>query len=379
MTLAVLLSLFSTPLLAAELTHRFHFEGFAQERQYNDSGTSHTRDFLESYALIDESVEWTSKNWYFEIKPQIRAVQSPAVTAPFPGAVTAATSRRLLNTVRLLNRSEDRDVYFDLDRLNLRYQVGAVEIYGGRRPVSLGVLRFFPVWNKLTLPLVFRPGPEWVENPDSIGASTQFGNIGARAFAARGNHAGRDDLMLGEFKYFGNGFELQSLVGSWWQHTALGLAATVDWNDRALRLETLYISADATTPALVQFGAGVETALNAKWTLVMEGFYQNLGYRKSAAGYPLLPQSRFMLLESHSYFLPHVLYQWSGSWRIGGGGLLNIEDPSFVGLMNADYIWSDSVSLEFKAKWPIGGPGSEFTAHRWGASATVFATVIVSI
>lgn len=360
----------------AELNTRFHAEGIAQLRQLNQSGYSNDRAYSEGFLLTDLSVQWLSQHFMLEAKPQLRGVQSPGSGEVPPLRTSAKTSPRLLNSVRLLERSPDRELYFDLDRFNLRYQLGDFELSAGRRPLSFGVLRFFPVWNKLTLPLAFNPGPEWIENPDWAGMSTQLGTYAFRVVGVRGVRAGLDDIALGEAKYFGEGVEVQALAGLWWNHFAGGVAFSRDWGDRTVRLESLFISKSPDQPSLLQLGTGLETALNSKWTANVEAFFQS--YQQSG-----VISNRFVLLSSRVYVFPFISYQTDGAQRWGLGGLVNLRDPSGMAVATFNTDVTDDLTLEVKAKIPVGRRASEFGVSRFedpfGRTVGVPTTVYVTL
>jgi hypothetical protein len=365
----LLVAFFTGRPAAAEFSRRFHLELLPQYRELNPGHAVPDDQSHELYLLIDETWQWSSGSWYVEVKPQIRAVQSPAVAKSRPVTATAAwTEKRVLDSRRRIERSPDRDVEFDFDRLNLRYQFEQGEVYAGRRPIGLGVLRFFPVWNKLNMQLSFASGPQWIENPDSVGASWQSGRLALQVFAARtGDEPRTDDLAVAVGKYFGESVEAQVLAGSWWRHSAAGLALSKDWHDHTFRLESLGLDAVDGGRPLMQIGLGMETALGERWVVIGEYLHQNLG-RSLADGYGLAPLNRFMVLNGRHYALAHGSYQWNTEWRLGGGALVNVLDPSGAVLLDADYAWSDFTSFTLKAHWPFGRRGSEFASERADAS-----------
>lgn len=352
------------PVMAMTVSLQFHMELSPQYRVPHQQGFLSEAQWNEFYLLMDETMQVSEGHWYAEIKPQIRGVQSKAVSAVYPWTATSETSKRVLNSRRRLEKTADRDIEFDLDRADLRYQFTGGDVYIGRRPISLGVLRFMPVWNKLTMPLIFGAGPQWMENPDSVGASVQIDRWAFRLFGARGDRPKTDDLVLLESKYYGDTVELQFLTGSWWQHAAAGFALSTDWRENTLRLETLAINSVRDKTPLVQIGAGFESALNSHWILVAEYLHQNLG-RRLGDGYGIEPPNRFMALSGRDYVLPRLSYQWGTAWNFGFGALVNVLDPSAVALTSADYAWSDYVSLSLKIRWPLGRARSEFSKTRY--------------
>jgi hypothetical protein len=344
---------------------RFGTELAPQYRLLNQEGFTEANDIVDVFGQAYAHLEWGfADKWMFEVKPELRAVASRGVGEGEPEGVSVKTSRRVLNSRRTVWYSEEGETYFDFDRLNLRYTFAEQgEAFVGRKPISLGVLRFFPVWNKLTLPIIFQPGPEWVENPDVLGASIQIDKMSYRGFWARGDRPKADDIALAEYRYFGDGVELQAIGGYWWQHTAAGLAGAYDFRGSTLRAETLYISRFRDEVSQYQVGLGIERALNEKFTFIGESLYQSAGLRdtQNVTSTP----NRFMPLASKFYVLPYLTYQLSTLWSLQAGFLANLSyDTSYVGLGGFEYSLSDKTSLTFKLKLPFGSEKGEFGDHR---------------
>lgn len=361
---------------------RHNAEVSPQYRNLNQEGVASVDEVYEAFGMLNTHAEWSSTNWFAEAKPEIRALASRGVKDTAPLAASVETSRRVLNSRRTIIRNEDGEAYFDFDRLNVRHTFTNGEAFVGRKPVSLGVLRFFPVWNKLTLPLIFQPGPEWVENPDVIGASYQLGNISYRAFAARGNEPKRDDIVLAESRWFAKGFELQMIAGHWWEHTAAGLSAAVDAFGSTLRLEFLWIARFKDEPSQSQIGLGVERALTEKWTLVAEALYQSAG--RSEFQNQLTTPNRFMVLGGKFYALPYLTYQMNALWTLHAGGLINFaDDISYVALGGFERSLNDNTSLTLKLKIPLGSDEGEFGAERmrtpFGQTAGMATTALLQL
>lgn len=366
MKLAGILFSFLAPALAGAVSLpnvRYTTELAPQYRMLNQNGYSDSEDIIDGFMMANAHAEWNLGKWVLEAKPEVRAVVSRGVGESAPEEVTTRTSRRVLNSRRTIWFSEESEAYFDFDRLNARYTFEGGEAFAGRKPISLGVLRFFPVWNKLTLPLIFNPGPEWIENPDVLGASFQKDKMSYRAFWSRGDQPRTDDIALFEMRYFGDGVELQGLAGYWWEHTAGGLAGAFDLWQSTFRVETLWLSRYKNEVSQWQTGLGVERALSEKWTLITEALYQSAGL--SEVQNVTAPPNRFMPLVSKFYALPYVTYQVNSLWtaQLGFLAALNSE-PSYVALGGFEYNVSDKTSLTLKVKWPFGSKAGEFGEER---------------
>lgn len=358
---------FSTPAALAGFSVRNSVEIDPQYRHLNQHGYTNDNEIYDVFGLLASHVEYANAPWFAEVKPEVRFVGSRGVMDDGPTNVSVRTTSRLFNSRRTLVHNQDAEAYFDFDRVNVKYSFDGGDVYIGRKPLSLGVLRLFPVWNKLTLPLIFQPGPEWIENPDVVGASFADGKLSYRAFASRGNRAVTDDLALVEARYAGDGFELQALGGTWWEHAALGVAGSVDAWESSLRFETLWLGRYRSEKAQGQFGLGFERALSSTWTLVAEALYQTAGVAEAPPlrpNVPLVP-NRFMALPGKFYLLPNVAYQIHPLWTLRFGMLASpAAHSSLVALGGFDHSLTDDTTLTLKVKLPFGPDGSEFGSDR---------------
>jgi hypothetical protein len=364
MKVFIYFALLASPVLSwAGWNIRNNLELAPQYRHLNQHGFSDDQDVIDFFGMLNSDMVWSAKSLSIEAKPEIRAVQSKYVQGATNNAVSVKTSQRALHSRFTLAHEKEFESYLDFDRLNLKYTFTNGEAFAGRKPVSLGVLRFFPLWNKLTLPLIFQPGPEWIENPDVVGANYQLGRFNYRAFASRGNTAQVDDIVLGEVRFFGKGIELQALGGYWWQHTAIGIAAAIDAFSSTIRLESLYLGEFRNEKSQVQIGVGIERAIDAKWTFVTEALYQSAGVEdfKNLTS----PPNRFMALSGKSYLLPYFTYQMNPLWILNFGALAGFSgEMSYVAIGGFEHSLNDNTSLNLKVKWPLGSRGGEFGDQR---------------
>lgn len=369
----------------AEWGARHSIELSPQYRLLHQDGFHDFKEVYDVFAVVNSHFEWSRANTFVEVKPEVRALMSRGIRQGPPAEVSAMTSPRFFHARRtLVSRPghPGHEAYFDFDRINIRQRLTHGEWFLGRRPVSLGVLRYFPVWNKLTMPLVFQPGPEWIQNPDVIGGSLQLDPWTWRAFASRSGDAGTDDLALLTARYAGEGFEMHALAGTWWLHTAAGLAAAFDILESTLRLEWLWLSHYGDEPSQSQFGLGFERALDEKWTVLVESLYQTEGLQDVSNS--LTPPNRFMTLSGRYYLLPNISYQIHPLWQVRAGILSGFgTHESYVGLSGFEYSYSDNTIVTLKIKWPFGASTGEFGPERirdpLGRSAGSSSTVILQL
>jgi hypothetical protein len=363
-----LASLLSCPVGAAraDWSVRSSVELSPQLRKLNQHGFGNENDVTDTFALATSHLEWSEGNWFVEIKPEVRAVMSKGILASVPTGVSAQTTRRLLNARRTLvhdSGNPGSEASFDFDRINFRHQFGSGEWYLGRKPLSLGVLRFFPVWNKLTLPLIFQPGPEWIENPDVLGVLSQSNSMTYHLFASRNGEPSVDDLALMTARHVREGYELQFLLGSWWLRSAAGVAGAFDSHSATLRFESIWVSQYANETAQAQIGLGFERALDEKWTMVAEALYQTAGL--DDLGNSTAPPSRFMSLSGRTYFLPQLSYQIHPLWQLRAGVLTGFaKSSSAIAMGGFEHSMSDNTTLTLKVKLPFGAEKGEFGPER---------------
>ncbi len=358
--------LLSFKTFAGKVDSQFHVEGYGQLRELNQNGFLNRESQYEGYLLIDYLYSWVEKDLFFEIKPQLRGLQSPGVQDNGPQMVSIKPSKRWLKTQTLITKNSEQEIYIDFDRLNLRYKVFKNgEIFVGRRPLSFGVLRLFPVINKLTLPLIFRPGPQWIDNPDAAGFTTSISENGSlRLLAVGGEEARADSIYLAELKQAFDAYEFHLLAANWWERNTLATAFSADFFDTTWRFEAIRFSERREEKAVLQWSAGFEHAINGKLNFVFE-YFQQTNCNKDNGSYGIETFSRFQVLNGCKYVFPYLDWQMSDLWRSGIGILANIDDPSFMNILNLEYSWTDNLSFEFQGKIPVGKNGSEFGKARF--------------
>jgi hypothetical protein len=220
-----------------------------------------------------------------------------------------------------------------------------------------------------------------------VGADLHLEFADIRAVNLQGENPEKDSLRMLTAKFSPSFGDVHLLLADWWRRTAAGFAIAVDHWDATWRLEALQFSKERITasetskdPAMNQWGAGVERAFGAKWTVVAE-YFQQSSCQDLHSGYALTPPTRLQVLNGCRYFLPYADYQINAAWKAGAGSLFNIGDPSAYGILNLEYIWSDTLSLVLKAKWAFGRGRGEFGPERYqdpyghaaGAQSTVYA------
>jgi hypothetical protein len=314
------------------------------------------------YLFANTRVNLTQGNVTFEIQPELRAVQTTAEAGPTTTQLTpemraaVRPPERLMDLHTQLSSRGEREAVLDVERLNFSYRVNAAQLSVGRRPVSLGVLSVFPVWNKFTRPLVTDYGPLRVFSQDQASLRVQRGEWLMQALDIEGPDGKNSDATrVLEVTWFGDGVELHVIGGSWWQSGAVGIAAVKDLWGTSIRVEEISFSADG-----VQAGVGAERAFNDKWSGLIEFMYLESG-ADDKKDYLTLPASRFRPLTARDYGFARLEYKPAPLWILQFGSLVNLVDGS--PLWDAKVLYSAANDLEISGEFrlPSGDGTSELS------------------
>lgn len=239
------------------------------------------------------------------------------------------------------------------ERLVLSYQSPSTEISIGRKPVGLGVLSVFPVWNKFSRPMITAFGPLTVYGQDRLLARYQSGSWAMQAMDIEGNDPDNTSRFV-EATYYGENLEAHILAGSIFDHGAMGFALTGDVAGTSLRLEEISFSGRG-----VQAGVGAERAFNAKWSGLAEFLYLEEG-ASDKNGYFTLPAAmNIRPLNAKGYGFARLEYKPWDLWVFQLGYLANFIDSS--GLVNGKAIYSltNEADLSLEVRHPLGDEGTE--------------------
>jgi hypothetical protein len=245
----------------------------------------------------------------------------------------------------------------DIERLRGSYTFAQGEIWAGRRPISLGTLSFFKVWNKFTRPVSGLFGPAIVYGSDGFGASYQAGDANFKGISLYGPIQ-EDDAHLLETTLFTPFAEMRILAGRWWDHTAVGFAFSKTVFDWMLRFESLYLNGEGGSET--EIGIGVDGAINADWSLLLETYYQSNG-AVDTSNYSLSDPSRFTTLRARYYSIALLNWQLSTLWKFGIGDLLNGVDGGQIAILKLNYSLSDNVEVLSEVNLPFASDGAEFS------------------
>lgn len=331
------------------------------QQGFSDAGSSTTDGLL----FTGAQVLLTQEHWEFEIREELRALFGDSTSLPAGdfARISIQSPNRYMNAGRVLVDNQDLLLVSDLERLRASYVFSNGEVWAGRRPVSIGTLSFFKVWNKFTRSVTGLVGPTIIFGSDGLGGSVQLGQVSLREFSLFGS-THEEDVTLLETTWFNDFAEFRFLGGSWWRNTALGFAFSRTIWDWMLRGELLYLSSGNGdhngSNSETQFGLGFDGALNSAFSLLVEAYYQSIGAMDTSE-YTVLDPSRFTNFRGRYYGFANVSWQASTLWKFGIADLLNMVDAGQIIILRANHSLSDSVELVGEGYFPVAADGAEFS------------------
>lgn len=298
-----------------------------------------------------------------ELRPEIRYLRDKGIsyTNNDPAHFKVKPFKRYLPLEWRLHEGNQTESYLSLEKAKISYQNNNFESYIGRKAVSLGTLRIFPVWNKFSKisPLSFA-APQIITTQDGGGVRYQLDNKMFQVVAVVDDNEEKN-AYLSEFVLYSDTLETHLLVGRWWEANAAGLAFTKDFGGMNLKGEALYIpSGKNLDNKIIQAGFGSEYAFTETLSALFEYFYESNG-NSEKKDYKLSLLDRFSFLQNKSYVFTQALWKASPTLNISQGFLININDKSSLILSKAEYSYSESMDLTMALSKPTGSSGSEFS------------------
>ncbi len=326
------------------------FPTFFKNPSYLNSPSENQQNY---YVFAHTRFTLSGSNFSSEIQPELRAVQSSHTLTDQMRADVRSPSR-LMSLSSKLTSSSTRETVLDVERININYRISDSEISIGRKPISLGVLSIFPVWNKFTRPLVTNLGPLRAFSEDQASVRYQQGAwlVQAIDIEERDN---RGATRIGEMTWYGDSLEIHILGGHWWESGAAGIAAVKDVAGTSLRLEEISFSADG-----MQTGLGAERALNEKWSVTGEYLYLDSGATRKEE-YLFLKPSRFRPLSAMRYGYARLEYKPWPLWIFQLADMYNFIDSSQLWSGKLLYSAANDLELTLEIRLPTGNDTSELS------------------
>lgn len=346
-----------------ETSHEINIYG--SYRHLNQENLSQKEDNLFSTALWAASTFkfYPAELVNFEIRPELRYLRDEGISLKKndPAAATIAPTERLFPLEWQLKKEKKDESSLSIERVKLSIQNNQFEIHVGRRPISLGTLRIFPVWNKFSKisPTSFA-APQIIATQDGFSLRQQS-DLGVLQVVGVLDKESRKNAYLSELVLFYETLELHALVGNWWDARALGFGVSKDVGGLNIKGETLYIpSGENLDHQILQIGLGGEYAFSAALSGVFELFYESNGH-SNKNDYQVNLLDRFSFLQSTAYSFLQFFWKTTPTLTLSQGLLQNVLDQSTLVLSKIEYSYSENMDLTFALSSPFGSKGSEFS------------------
>lgn|GEM_PF-2210217 len=338
-------------------------------RSINAPGFSIYSSTLDGFVRAGSLVRLRKQGFQFEVKPEILGLVGLSSALPLQDAahLSVVLPARFLNLSTQIAAGPTGEVYFNLDRADLSFSGTGFEADLGRRPVALGVLKLFPVWNKFSRPPPVVSGPPLIFGSDAADVRVQKGEFALRGLQVLGV-SGADHASIGELTWYSPWAEFHFLESYWWREQIAGAAVAFDLGGALFRIESLFIGLSPSDPdRQVQVGAGMEYAFSEQWSAILEGIYQDVGALMTGQ-YRLTQTSRYLFLQAAGYTFARVEYKPLQLWTFSIGDLLNCVDASNIWVTKVQYSLSENIDVTGETDIPLGRSGGEFSTQAYNFS-----------
>jgi hypothetical protein len=344
---------------AFDLRTKFDFQANGIYRELSQQGFTQANSVLDGIFFFGTQIVASSDQFEFEIRHELRSVfgDTPSYPEGDIARLNIRSPERFMHADRTLVSTRRVEAISDIERLRASYNFSEGEVWVGRRPISLGTLTFFKVWNKFTRPVAGLFGPAIIYGSDGFGASYQSGSLSFKGISLYGPTS-EDDAHLIETTLFNSFAEMRLLTGRWWNHTAVGFAFSKTVFDWMLRFESLYLNGEGASEGEV--GLGFDGAINADLSLLLETYYQSIG-AVDTSNYSVFEPSRFTTLRARYYSIVLLNWQLSTLWKMGIGDLLNGVDGGQIAIFKLNYSLSDDIEVLSEVNIPFASDGAEFS------------------
>lgn len=323
-------------------------------------GSSALSDINEGYFESRSSARYNGDSFQFEASALVRSLYSPSNKDRSDFSFVDLTPpRRLLKFYTPLGNNEGMgQSYLDLGSAWGSYQKGSWQFTLGRRAIGIGVLRAFPVWNRLYPVVPTVSGYMFHNNPDIADVRWSKDQWTVATYSIFSQYY--DDAITGvEFIHYGSKLESHVLLSRWWLQQAAGYSGVVDTDFGMFRLESLGIAAGNNLPGGLQYGVGWEKAFSEKMSFLVEYYYSSFG-TKNANDYLLQRPTPFRTLLGKKYIYPRFSYKLTDFMTTDLGALTNLVDGSYMITSETNYSLSDNLDLFLLIRKPMGSSGDEF-------------------
>ena len=343
----------------AKLTHDFLLSGAYKSYHLQETAAyDWTAEFFGAY---NPELTWFSPRWKLAIQPSLMYLASPGLSISSPLAANQGLrSRRDVNRLRnILVDTDERQMSTDIDVLYVEHTWGRHSQTLGRRPLGLGTVKYFSVWNRFSPNILSDLSGYRTENPDYAElkySGDAFGVSGSYVFGG----TNRTSAALLNPKLSFDTLEIQALGGQWWNYLAGGIALTVDLFGTAFRVETLGLqNSENTGERDFHLAAGIDRALTSWLSITLEGnYFQNGAVR--VENYNRHAANPFQSLLADKYGFGFLDFQFGTFWTGGLGALVNAVDGSMLAIFKLRWSATENVDVFAQGFVPSGGSNVEF-------------------
>lgn len=339
-------------------------------REIPQNGFSSKKSSYDFFFRAGHLLSLTNESWKFELKPEIYGFSGESRSesdriSNDPYYYSLKTPNRFFKLRKKLSLEDEW--FLELDKIYFTFSKDELEISVGRRPISLGVLKIFPVWNKFSKPLPVTIGPQTTLSSDAITFRLQKESISYFLNSVKESTKDEDINFLG-FTYYYSDLELHFLSGRLWNQNTIGIALAKDWLGASWRMESLLYKKNTSLSLNQsnknqnesQFGFGVEYAFSERVSAVFEYLFQTEGVTNKEK-YLTQEVNHFKILKARSYTYTQLQYKWSALINLGLGALINGIDGSRYDIIKIQYSYSDNSDLFAELNHPSGNNGAEFS------------------
>jgi hypothetical protein len=306
------------------------------------------------------------------------------------GTIASGTTRRFFGLQHTFRSGDDASMTLEADRLNVRWEPGALRLVAGRQAITWGVNFFWPALD-LFAPFApqridreYKPGVDAVRATVALGTLSQIDVVGA----ALGSSIERDGSAGALARVNLGPADVGLMLGHFHGDTVAGGFVTANVLGTGLRGEVAFTDSGDAADAVLdrgefwRAGIGVDRQLTATVSLMAELAWNGFGATRPDE-YPTIARAdrvrRGEVNALGRYYLGGSL-----SWQahplvtLAGSALVNLGDGSALLLPHGEWSLSDSVSVVFGGVFGVGPgvrgdgrPGSEYG----GAPATIYGAV----
>lgn len=346
---------------------------YLARREINQTNLSQEKNnsIISQFGWFASNIRYSNDGQFnLELKPEIRHLRDDGVSLfkTDPAYTTISPVKRYFPLEWRLQKEKNSETYLSLEKAKLSFQSNNLEAYAGRKSVSLGTLRIFPVWNKFSKisPLSFA-APQIIATQDGGGVRYQQDDKMFQMISVIDENEEKN-AYIAEAVFFGEIIETHFLAARWWNANALGFAFTKDLLGMSLKGEALYIpNGKNLNQEIFQAGFGGEYAFTETISAFFEYFYESNGHSKKE-DYKITLPDRFAFLQSKSYLYTQAIWKLTPTFSLSQGLLINSYDKSTLILSKADYSFSESTDFTMALSTPTGAKGSEFSTNTFNYS-----------